>query len=61
MPLFTRGLARVGARVIGVGDQHADAVPHRVREALTAYVQIDNWFDEGDRCDGAALVERPQR
>ena len=46
MPLFTRGLAAVGARVIGVGDQHADAVPHRVREALTAYIKIDNWFDE---------------
>ena len=46
MPLFTRGLASVGARVIGVGDQHADALPHRVREALTDYIQIDNWFDE---------------
>ena len=46
MPLFTRGLASVGARVIGVGDQHADALPHRVREALTDYVRIDNWFDE---------------
>ena len=27
MPLFTRGLAEVGARVIGVGDQHVDALP----------------------------------
>jgi biotin carboxylase len=46
MPLFTRGLASVGATVIGVGDQQADALPHRVREALTDYVRIDNWFDE---------------
>jgi biotin carboxylase len=46
MPLFTRGLASVGARVIGVGDQPADAVPHRAREMLTDYVKIDNWFDE---------------
>ena len=27
MPLFTRALAEVGARVIGVGDQHVDALP----------------------------------
>ena len=32
--------------MIGVGDQQADALPHRVREALTDYVRIDNWFDE---------------
>jgi biotin carboxylase len=46
MPLFTRGLASVGARVVGVGDQHADALPHRVREALSDYIRIDDWFDE---------------
>jgi hypothetical protein len=46
MPLFTRGLASVGANVIGVGDQHVDALPHAVREALADYVRVDNWFDE---------------
>jgi biotin carboxylase len=46
MPLFVRGLARVGARVIGVGDQPQDALAPDVGEALAAYVRIDNWFDE---------------
>ena len=34
MALFTRGLAEVGARVIGVGDQPVDALPQRPRRAL---------------------------
>jgi biotin carboxylase len=46
MPLFVRGLAAVGARVIGVGDQPVDALTPAVREALIDYVRIDNWSDE---------------
>jgi formate-dependent phosphoribosylglycinamide formyltransferase (GAR transformylase) len=49
MPLFTGGLAAVGARVIGVGDQPADALPALARHALSDYVQIATWGDE----DGA--------
>ncbi len=49
MPLFTRGLADVGARVIGVGDQHVDALPPVARRALADYIQISSWADE----DGA--------
>ena len=49
MPLFTRGLAEVGARVIGVGDQHVDALPPVARRALADYIQIASWADE----DGA--------
>ena len=49
MPLFTRGLADVGARVIGVGDQHVDAVSPVARRALADYIQISSWADE----DGA--------
>ena len=41
MPLFTRGLAAVGARVIGVGDQHRSAIPHEAREALSDYVEVN--------------------
>ena len=41
MPLFTRGLAAVGARVVGVGDQHVGALPHAAREALSDYIQVD--------------------
>jgi biotin carboxylase len=46
MPLFTRGLAAVGARVIGVGDQHQDALPELARHALSSYIQISSWADE---------------
>jgi len=46
MPYFTRGLATVGARVFGVGDQPKDALPRDVRHALTAYLQVDQLWDE---------------
>ena len=39
MPMFARGLAAVGARVYGVGDQPPGALPHEVREVLTDYLQ----------------------
>ena len=40
MAFFTRGLARAGAIVIGLGDQSADALPPTAREALTHYVHV---------------------
>jgi biotin carboxylase len=46
MPEFTRGLAEVGATVIGVGDQPADALPEKARRALSAYVRVRTLFDE---------------
>jgi len=46
MPLFARGLAEVGARVIGVGDQPAHELPDVARRALSDYVQISSWADE---------------
>ena len=46
MPLFTRGLAEVGATVIGVGDQPHDALPELSRRALADYIQIGSWGDE---------------
>ncbi|NND76487.1 MAG: ATP-grasp domain-containing protein [Ilumatobacter sp.] len=46
IPLFVSGLAAVGARVIGVGDQHVDALPERSKRDLAAYVQIGSWADE---------------
>ena len=41
MPLFTRGLASVGARVIGVGDQNRSAIPQEAKEALSDYVEVN--------------------
>lgn len=46
MPFFTRGLATVGARVLGVGDQPAGALPQDARAALSDYLQVGNLWDE---------------
>lgn len=41
MAYFTRGLAAVGARVIGVGDQPPHQLPPAARDALAHYEQVD--------------------
>jgi biotin carboxylase len=46
MPLFVRGLAEVGAHVIGVGDQPLEQLPEIARRALSQYVQVGSWADE---------------
>jgi biotin carboxylase len=46
MPLFVRGLAEVGAHVIGVGDQLLARIPETARRALGQYVQVGSWADE---------------
>ena len=46
MPMFVAGLASVGARVIGVGDQHLDALTTQTRDSLWKYIQILGWADE---------------
>jgi biotin carboxylase len=40
MAFFTRGLARAGATVIGLGDQSTDALPATARDALARYVHV---------------------
>jgi formate-dependent phosphoribosylglycinamide formyltransferase (GAR transformylase) len=47
MALFTRGLAAVGATVIGVGDQSPEALPQIAREALAHYLPVHSLADEG--------------
>lgn len=44
-PHFTRGLAEVGANVIGIGDQPEAGLPEIAREALSAYVQVRSLTD----------------
>ena len=46
MPFFTRGLAQVGARVIGVGDAPESSLPAMVRESLAYYLQVRSFSDE---------------
>ncbi|HZF16436.1 MAG TPA: hypothetical protein VE046_10875 [Steroidobacteraceae bacterium] len=40
MPHFTRGLAEVGATVLGVGDSPKDSLPEAARKALSGYLQV---------------------
>jgi hypothetical protein len=46
MPYFTRGLARVGAKVLGVGDQPESDLPRETRESLSAYLRVSSLTDE---------------
>jgi len=46
MPLFTRGLAEVGARVYGVGEGPAAGLPEEARRHLTDYLQVKRLTDE---------------
>lgn len=48
IPQFVKGLATVGARVIGVGDQHLDALPAETRDTLWKYIQIGSWGFEDE-------------
>jgi biotin carboxylase len=43
---FTRGLAEVGATVVGIGNDPKQRLPETVKRALSAYVQVDHLFDE---------------
>lgn len=46
MPYFARGLARVGAEVIGLGEAPVPALPEVTRHALADYLQVHRLFDE---------------
>ncbi len=48
MHQFTRGLAEVGATVLGVGDTPARALPAGVRAALDDYLTVPSSLDEAD-------------
>ncbi len=45
MPLFTRGLAEVGAEVYGIGDQAPGSLQPEVRAALADYRQVRSLWD----------------
>ena len=46
-PFFTRGLARQGNDVIGLGDQNEHDLPEIAKGALAAYLQVPSFTDEG--------------
>jgi hypothetical protein len=55
MPWFTRGLAVVGADVIGLGDQPQEALPEIARQHVAHHLQVASLWDE------AAVVEEVRR
>jgi len=46
MVQFTRGLAEVGAQVLGVGDQGLEQVPEPARSLLSGYLQVETLWNE---------------
>lgn len=54
MQYFTRGLASVGATVVGLGDQPESQLPEEARKALSAYFQVASFQDEGAIVDQVA-------
>ncbi len=46
MEYFARGLARVGAKVYGIGDSAQAALPPMAKEALAGYLQLRNLWQE---------------
>ena len=55
MPLFVRGLARVGAQVFGVADVPQDELPPLARQHLAGYLRVPSMLDE------EAVVEAVRR
>jgi biotin carboxylase len=48
MQEYTRGLAEVGAQVLGVGDSHRESLPYSLRQHLADYLQVPRIMDEDD-------------
>lgn len=46
MPLFVRGLTRVGAQVFGVADVPQNELPQLAKEHLTQYLKVNSLVDE---------------
>ena len=50
MPHFVRGLAEIGAEVLGIGDQPGSLLPESVRHDLADYLRVRNLWDEEAVC-----------
>ncbi|MDX1494121.1 MAG: ATP-grasp domain-containing protein [Longimicrobiales bacterium] len=61
MRYFTRGLAEVGANVIGLGDQPESALEEPARSAVSMHVQIGSWRDEQEVLGKVAEVAKRVR
>lgn len=61
MPFFTRGLAQVGANVIGIGDQPMGALPEMAQKALSGYVRVGSLWDEESVIKEVLTLARERR
>ena len=48
MAEFTRGLARAGAKAIGVGEHPVGTLPDNARNNLAHYLQVQSLVDEDE-------------
>jgi biotin carboxylase len=58
MEYFARGLARVGARVYGIGDSAQAALPRMAKESLSGYLQLRNLWDEAQTVEAVRAWSR---
>jgi hypothetical protein len=59
MPKFVRGLAQVGAQIVGLGDQPIEALPADVRSRLADYIKVPGFHDEDSMVrEARAFAER---
>jgi formate-dependent phosphoribosylglycinamide formyltransferase (GAR transformylase) len=58
MSFFTRGLAEVGARVIGIGDQRTGDLPPQARDAMAHYQEVVSLADTGSVIHSVAEIAR---
>lgn len=54
MPSFVRGLAEIGAEIVGLGDSPLAGLPRQVRAMLADYVAVPSLWDE----DGVVAAAR---
>jgi hypothetical protein len=58
---FTRGLAQVGARVIGLGEGPVETLPPLARESLADYIRVRSLWDEAGVIEEVRRFARRQR
>ena len=54
---FARALKQVGAKVTGIGEPHANDLPHDVTQFLDGWEQVHNVTDEGALYDAVRRVQ----
>lgn len=61
IPYYVRGLARRGARVLGVGDQPAAGLPEVARQGLHHYLQVGNFWHAPSLIDALRRWDLPYK